>query len=101
MVWRVGHVFRSDTDVKRERIRDAFPELARLLTRRPARSAPWRDFWKVWLSAMAILIIVKALWDPVGSSLVEWIATIVGIVLVTASTSWLFRRLGLVGNRPA
>lgn len=100
MVTRVRCLFGAEVDLEGERVRDAFLELWRLLARRPVRSRPWRDFWKVVLPSFTPLIVLIGLWDPADWSLVAWLAITVAAYLVAAFTAWLFRRLGLVGTQP-
>ena len=85
---------RPIVDLKGERLRDAYPELWRFVTRRPPKSRPWRDFWKVFLPSATLILVglafVETVYSPGG------MAVLVGGVLLTIAIGHAFRRLGVI-----
>ena len=77
-------------------MRDAYPELWRLVTRKPEQSPAWRDFWKVWLvgfvPTFAVLIILDLSVLSIGLGLVL-LAICLGATFVAGM---LMRRLGII-----
>ena len=90
--------FRPVADLKGERVRDAYPELARFVTRRPPKSQPWRDFWKVSIPSFVLLIVVLRVLDATPYSPL-WLAVVVAWALTMVVIGTAFRRLGIIGDR--
>jgi hypothetical protein len=86
---------RPIVSLKGERLRDSYPELWRLVTRKPERSPAWRDFWKVWLvgfvPTFAALIILDLSALSIGFGLL--LALCLGATVVAGM---LMRRLGVI-----
>ena len=89
--------FRPVVDLKGERFRDAYPELARLITRRPQKSRPWRDFWKVWIPAFTLVMVALGLLDTTPFSPLG-VVVLGGGALVTVLIGKAFRRLGVISD---
>lgn len=89
--------FRPVVDLKGERVRDAYPEIARFVTRRPPKSQPWRDFWKVWLPSFTLMIVAFGVLDATPYSPLGLAVLAVG-ALVTVGIGTAFRRLGIIGD---
>jgi peptidoglycan/LPS O-acetylase OafA/YrhL len=88
---------RPMADLRDERFHDAFPELGRLLMRRPPKSRPWRDFWKVWIPSFTLLMVAFAVlgttpFSPLG------LAVLVAGMLVVIVIGKAFRRLGIIDD---
>lgn len=89
--------FRPVVNLKGERLRDAYSELARLVTRRPPKSQPWRDFWKVSIPSSMLLMVAFGVLDaspysPLG------LAVLVAGALVAVVIGRAFRRPGIIGD---
>ena len=84
-------------DLKGERQRDAYAELWRLVLRRPARSQPWRDVWKVWLVGVSFTVIAWAILGTSPFTLAGLAILAVGGV-VTWLTGVVFRRVGVIAD---
>jgi len=80
---------------------DAYPELWRLVTLRPARSRPWRDFWVVWLPSFVALMVGLGVLGIEALSPVGVLYLLVGGVVVVTLVHLLFSALGVVGPKRA
>jgi len=84
-------------DLNGERSRDAFPELGRLVTRRPPKSRPWRDFWKVWIPSFTLMMVAFAVLETTPFSPLG-LAVLVAGMLVVVVIGKAFRRLGIIDD---
>jgi hypothetical protein len=84
-------------DVKGERQRDGYAEFWRLLLRRPVRSQPWRDFWKVWLVGFGFMAVALALLGQ-GPFTRTGLAVLVAGAVITYLTGLMFRKLGVIAD---
>jgi len=78
---------------------DAYPELWRLVTLRPARSRPWRDFWVVWLPSFVVLMLGLGVLGIDAVSAAGVLYLLVGGIVVVTVVHLLFCALGLVGPK--
>jgi hypothetical protein len=81
--------------LKGERMRDAYRELWRLLTRKPEQSPVWRDFWKVWLVGFVPTLALLIILDPGVLSIGFGLALVICIG-ATFAAGMLMRRLGII-----
>jgi hypothetical protein len=77
---------------------EAFRELRLLLTRRPARSAPWRAFWALWLPTMAAMGIATGVLGIAAFSL-GGLGVLAGGVVFALALQAVLERAGVVGPR--
>jgi hypothetical protein len=84
-------------DLEGERQRDGRAELWRLVLRRPVRSQPWRDFWKVWLVGFAFMVAALALLGK-GPFTLSGLAVLAAGVVITQLTGLVFRKLGVIAD---
>ena len=80
---------------------DAYPELWRLVTLRPARSRPWREFWVVWLPSFVLLMVGLGALGIDAISPAGILYLLVGGVVAVVLVHLLFAALGVVGPKRA
>ena len=81
--------------LKGEEKRDAYPELWRLVRRKPEQSAAWRDFWKVWLAGFIPWFTVVMILDPPILSFGFALALVLAAVAAHVA-GMVMRRLGII-----
>lgn len=80
---------------------DAYPELWRLVTLRPARSRPWRDFWVVWLPSFVLLMVGLGVLGIDAISPLGIVYLLFGGLVAVVLVHMLFDALGVVGPKRA
>jgi hypothetical protein len=81
-------------------MRDGYPELWRLVTRKPEQSPAWRDFWKVWLVGFVPTVVLLIVLDPGALSIGFGLALVI-CVGATFVAGMLMRRLGIIRDHRA